>query len=582
MRGRIRNLEQLVVNLINQKAADKPAGSISEAQQDVDSEAHGQPSSDFFARLDIGHTGTQTYAGSNHWTGILNQITEVKKSLEDHLRGDIDEREEEEWDHLNARSTVTFGIPKPTSKAMLIQELVDVGKKDVDRLLALWFNSVDPLLFIIHAPTFLEEYKQFWKDPSSTPIMWIAMLFSIMALGIIVGPRSQGTPFDDDDHMSSPAHKFQQLASSAMVLADIAKSQPYTLETLMIYGECEFLKRDDRHSKIWLMNGVVLRVAIRMGYHRDPSNFDGISPFHGEMRRRVFHVLSTMDTIISFAIGLPTALRSLESDVENPRNLLDADFSPKITALPKERPHSEITPALYTIVMSRVCKVFGEAHELAGKLKLPQYSYIMALNKRLDAAYDRVPEGLRVRPVEDSITDDPVLIMSRYNIELLYQKTRIVLHRMYLTAGQSDARYAESQRICLEAALELLQCQNTIFHACQPGGQLNKVWWYLSSLCTYDFLLAAMVLCLELHHLRIEDNSSSRIPEWLGILESTREIWANQPPRYRDAVRGAEILKVMIQSTSRDGPRSAGKRALQNDEGQSEYPKYLLGQQLIV
>ena len=151
----------------------------------------------------------------------------------------------------------------------------------------------------MHCPTFQEEYNQFWLDPASTSVMWIALLCSAMALGIILGPRnpgmtahaaaydfSTGPSFNGSssdgtqDYLKSEVSRLQQLASSAMVLADVTRSQPYTLETLMIYGECEFLRRDDHHSKFWLMNGVTMRVAMRMGYHREPSNFKNMTPFH--------------------------------------------------------------------------------------------------------------------------------------------------------------------------------------------------------------------------------------------------------------------------------------------------------------
>lgn len=209
------------------------------------------------------------------------------------------------------------------------------------------------MLFIIHAPTFQEEYNQFWRDASSTSVMWIALLYSAMALGIILGPRNPGmnayaAAFNSAgfintsthlngtvDSLNSAANRFLQLASSAIVLADVTKSQPYTLEALMIYSECEFLRRDDCHSKTWLMNGVSMRVAMRMGYHRDPSNFKGMSPFQGEMRRRVWHFLNMMDTLISFAIGLPAVVRRIESDTRAPQNLYDADLSPGMTTSPR-------------------------------------------------------------------------------------------------------------------------------------------------------------------------------------------------------------------------------------------------------
>jgi len=420
-------------------------------------------------------------------------------------------------------------------------------------------HSADPLLFIIHAPTFMEEYNQFWRNPSRTPVMWIALLYSAMALGIICGPRNPGMNEDagapdasngPHDYMSNLVTRFLELASSAMVLADIAKSQPYTLETLMIYSECEFLRRDDHHTKIWLMNGVSLRVAMRMGYHRDPSNFKGMSPFQGEMRRRVWHVINMMDTLISFTVGLPAVVRRVENDVRPPRNLMDSDIFPGMKKMPKERNSSEITAATYNIAKSRVCAVFAEAAELAQKITPPKYATVVALEKRLEEAHNMVPEGMRVRPLELCMNDAPVLIMGRYNIELLYMKTKLVLHRTYFTAGQTDPRYADSRRICIETAREILNYHRIIFEACQPGGQLNKVWWYMSSLQTYDFLLAAMVLCLELNHLKSVGNSSEKITEMIASLQGTYDIWANHPNRYRDSIRGAEILKAMLNKWS--------------------------------
>lgn len=590
MRGRIRNLESLVVNLINQKSQETGTNGTVNAESNGTTKEAEEPNPETFGELRISNSGNETnYVGAGHWSSLLKEIEDVKNDLEEE---DDDEPQEEEWNDANARSTVTFGMPRRITKAELIAEMPP--KDEVDRLLPLWFNrytlssllfdqslihphSADPLLYVIHAPTFQEEYKEYWKGPSSTPVMWIALLYSAMALGIILGPRnpgmnahaaaydrSSGSPFDpndQNDYLSSCVNRFQHLASSALVLADITKSQPYTLETLMIYGECEFLRRDDHHAKIWLMNGVALRVAMRMGYHRDPSNFHGMSPFQGEMRRRVWHVINMMDTLISFAIGLPAVVRRIENDVRAPQNLLDCDISPDMTELPKERPVSEITPATYTIAKSRVCAVFAEAAELAQKITPPRYSTITALEKRLDEAHNQIPEGMRVRPMEDCITDPPVLIMSRFNIELLYLKTRVVLHRHYLTAGQSDARFVESRKSCVDSALEILKYHKIIFHACQPGGQLSKVWWYMSSLQTYDYLLAAMILCLEMHHLKMVGDPSGRITELFGVLEDTYGIWANHPNRFRESVRGAGILRSMLQKF----PSAAESQKIQQD-----------------
>ncbi|KAF2007545.1 hypothetical protein P154DRAFT_454391 [Amniculicola lignicola CBS 123094] len=577
MRGRIRNLENMVVNLINQKAQEQVPieSSVAEHNAPAPKEPE-EPSAESFGMLRISHTGNETnYVGAGHWSSLLKEIEEVKDSLDED--DGADEFSEDVWDEMDNRSTVTFGVPRPVTKSILIQEMPP--KEEVDRLLPLWFNSSDPLLFVIHKQTFQEEYNQFYRDPSTTPVMWIALLYSAMALGIILGPRNPGMTVrsgqrlldDNNDNLTKAANKFQQLASSAIVLADISKSQPYTLETMMIYGECEFLRRNDRHAKIWLMNGVTLRVAMRMGYHRDPSKFKGFTPFQAEMRRRVWHVLNMMDTLISFSIGLPTTLRRVESDVKVPANLFDYDISADMTELPKSRPDTTVTPASYSIAKSRICAIFGEAAEQSQMIVPPRHSTIMALDKKLTEAHEAIPVAMRVRPMEDSITDPPVLIMSRFNIEVLYQKTRLVLHRYFLTAGQSNPRFSESRKTCVDAAKMLLHYQNIIFHACAPGGQLNKVWWYMSSLTTFDFLLGAMVICLDLNHLQSKEPTSPQIEEYTTILENTYNIWTHNPNRFKESSKGAEMLKAMLKKCADQREAQATSQASTTAESEQDY-----------
>lgn len=317
------------------------------------------------------------------------------------------------------------------------------------------------------------------------------------------------------------------------------------------------------------MIGIIIRVALRMGYHRDARHFDNITPFQGEMRRRAWHLLYQIDVLVSFAIGLPSMIRRIESDTQPPHNLLDTDFSVHCTELPKERPFSEITPGSYTIAKSRVCAIFAEAAELSQLVVPPIHADILAADQRLQEAYAAIPDGLRVRSMELSITDPPVIIMARFNLELLYQKTRTVLHRKYLVVGQTDPRFAESRKICVDAAMHTLRHQDVIFHACQPGGQLHKVWWYMSSLTTYDFLLATMVVCFELNYIRVEEASPEFkgppcpfVPEMIRLLKNTFDIWSNHPNRLSESSKAAKILGAMLNKLA--GPINSDKDAAGN------------------
>ena len=590
-----------MVSLINQKTAQQDEDSQRERSSSSDQpratteleEPEDEVNAATFGQLRINNSGTNAetkYVGAGHWSTILKEIEEVKDSLEGEDGDPLADEDDDESEHANLswntfadRSTVTMGMPDRMTKAELLRA---IPQKDyVDRLLPLFFNSVDPIVYVIHGPTFQDEYKRFWRDPSKTPVMWIGLLYSAMALGIALGSRNPAinphspnihhvdrSPFNDSDNMMQSIFRYQKLAASAIALGDIDNCLPYTLEALMVYTRCEFLGNENYQSKIWLAHGVLTRVGLRMGYHRDPSHHKGMSPFQGEMRRRVWHMLNMMDTLISFAIGLPNGIRHIEHDVRLPLNIFDTDFSVNSEELPKPRPFTELTPSTYVICKIRLCGVFGEAAELYQKVLPPKHTAILALDKKLEEAHDLVPLGLRVRPLEESITDTPMIVMSRFTLELLYQKSRVVLHRNYLRAGQSDPRFQKSREICVDASMEILRLQSVIFNACQPGGRLNQVWWYMATLTTYDFLLAAMVLCLELAHLHAQSREAGAIESphfhpMLSLLETTYEIWERQTNKFQESIRGAGIIKAVVKRFA--GPPGSGTQS--HDSGNSTF-----------
>lgn len=53
----------------------------------------------------------------------------------------------------------------------------------VDTLIAECFVHADVLHILLHAPTFQKQYENFWKQRQLTPIMWIGILYGLLAMG---------------------------------------------------------------------------------------------------------------------------------------------------------------------------------------------------------------------------------------------------------------------------------------------------------------------------------------------------------------------------------------------------------------
>ncbi len=112
-------------------------------------------------------------------------------------------------------------------------------------------------------------------------------------------------------------------------------------------------------------------LAMRRGYHRDPAPHPQITPFQGEIRRRVWTFVRQCDLLISFQFGLPAMIRTDHIDTETPRNVYDDELHEDMKQLPPSRPNFEATPMSYMISKSKMTFLFGRMVERTGSITTP-------------------------------------------------------------------------------------------------------------------------------------------------------------------------------------------------------------------
>jgi Fungal specific transcription factor domain len=306
--------------------------------------------------------------------------------------------------------------------------------------------------------------------------------------------------------------------------------------------------------RLWLALGVFLRLALRLGYHRDPSHYPFLTPFEGEMRRRMWCLMWSFDVLSSFSIGLPDMIRQVQSDVKLPQNFLDADFYPSIQKLPPARPPNEITPSSYMITKTSVSRVFARAADLSHQVDPPDHAAVQALDQELEKAHEAYPAPFRIASAQSSILDPSPVIFNRFKLELLYLRTKCVLHRRYLIT-QKTPEEENSRESCVNAAIMMLRYLDEIAKA-KVGGQLT-VGYMFNNISSPDFLLSAMVVCVELNQLT---NAPIQTPETVqqirklrDILEMTYSFYIEPPTSFRPPEKAVKALELMLGKKSKPG-----------------------------
>merc|ERR1711881_225274 len=591
-KDRIAQLEGLVVQLMNRGGSDpsppasedgtsirlrgaqtleKPNGVVSKESPQSDTSLDSV--SQDLTYLKINSSGQSTYRGGSHWEAILDSIADLRESVEDEDVDDaIPEDITKDEQYPSFSKVVIIGVPPPVTRDVLISSLPP--KHIADRLLWHWFNSTDPALGMIHQPTFLTQYDMLWSQPHKISTMWLALLYCILSLGSKIALFTITNERRGTIHASLNPDKLQQLAASAMALADYTKPQRYVLEALMLLVSCEYMNFGRGHH-IWLMLSYIIRLALRMGYHRDGDNYASISVFDAEMRRRAWNIMYTFDVLHSYQEGMPSMILDILSDTKPPQYLLDVDFGPDSKELPIPRSPSEVQPVSYRVIKNRLSKTFARACDMSNMTQAPDYDEVVKLEQQIEHIRADTPANLKFAGMSQAILDTPGMIFNRYKLELLFHKTRCVLHRRYMSQDSVGSPKERSREICVKAAMRIMEHHEAIFVAAQDGGQLSSSRFYVAAMNAADFLLGAMILCLELHLISTAPSptlagpNQDRVEEMRSLIEKSYNIWKQPVNHFADTEKAAKAMEAILQKIPR--PSALGTSSTNTPDTSREF-----------
>lgn len=421
---------------------------------------------------------------------------------------------------------------------------------------------------IYHQTNNIAQYDQFCNDPNRVSLPWLAFLYGCMALSVGMFRRAlEQLPAPLGD-AADEISRFERNCCYCLLHSNYTTVGKYKVEALLVYATIEYTKRSNSAMSVSIILGITIKLAMQMGYHRDAKHYNNISALEGEMRRRAWTVICQLDTLTAFQAGIPKQTQHWQSDTEPPRNIFDADFDENTVDLPPSQPDSVFTEASYLISKSRVMAAFGQISDLAYSRHPVNYEKVLEIDRRLEEAHELIAPPLRMRPLSQSVTDSSGLMMKRYTLDVLYQKARIVLHRKYLVEARYNPRLSYSRGVCVNAAKETLRHQYDLFQESQPGGRFDKDNWFFRTLQNHDFVLAAMVICLELfkhndigspagqQQQQQQQQPSPASPaerdNLIEILRNSREIWRSNLKYSVEARKAFSALTIMLKKAEID------------------------------
>ncbi|KAJ4070234.1 hypothetical protein NW753_001108 [Fusarium oxysporum] len=366
-----------------------------------------------------------------------------------------------------------------------------------------------------------------------------------MSMAVSLQKKEAGVHGVSASELQTTLDTYRTLTIHCLVAGDYLRSSAHTVETLILHFAVDQEADADANIGNWVLMGVIIRIAMRMGLHREPSHWPNIRPLQAELRRRAWTALYSIDFFTSTQIGLPRIIKDSQCDTRPPSYLLDSDIGFEHNTLPPERPHSEPSMLAFNIHRHGVIKVAAEIYDTT-EAGPPSPATIATLQAKLERATDSLPDWLRLKPLEESIADSPATILNRMMLDIITQKAIYLLHRHSFVRGSAGEESVGSNEICIKAALAILEHQRRMNEETQPGGLMYNIRWRVAAPLRHEFMQATMMLCFALSRYDAGRDLHRR-SDILRALILAKDIWETRSDQSLEAQRAVKAISVMLE-----------------------------------
>ncbi|WXC46538.1 hypothetical protein QX201_006239 [Fusarium graminearum] len=469
---RLHTLENLVKELRSQleaaNAASSRGASSEAASPPENTRAATSPSSasttsdvqKHFGRMVLKDANQRRYISSGFWSRISDELEGLKM---DTRRTEDDVESSDEKDLPTATPSTQELHREPLDRhAFLFQHglsLSPPGNQDfnplpsqIPFLLDIFEENINIMIYIVHMPTIRKMVRSSRGSSPKIDLKNQALLFSIYYAAI--------TSMEDDDALTNFGAtktelnlKFRRGLEQALAKADFLNDPDIIhVQTLAIF--LSLARRYDSPVYVWMMTGLMIRMAHAVGLHRDGSRFPHLSPYEVEQRRRIWWMVIVIDIRASEDQGTEFTINKDSFDTKMPININDSDLSPETKQVPVEREGvTDMSLAIAMCELGHVSMQLMASSLQSGGLGLDDQAQL------LDHYRKKLEEGYFQYSIEpDDIINWVGIVVTR----LVLSKLTLLVYLPSLFTSPSDRFSDEVRDKLLIAAIEIAEHNHSL------------------------------------------------------------------------------------------------------------------------
>ncbi|KAI0395576.1 hypothetical protein F5Y17DRAFT_187706 [Xylariaceae sp. FL0594] len=477
---RLRHLENLVKTLSGQleqaqaqaqTSAGSSTGDSPGSSSTHDSDAYQQkpPSSiqSQFGRLVLNDSNRSRYISSGFWSRVNDEIDDIKAEAQHLDEAHVDTSEDEAHPGTTPSSHELERPPADRHAFLFRHNLSSPGPdmrdlrplpSQVPFLLDIFSENVNFVMQIVHMPTVRKMVRHLrYSDGQLTPANE-ALMFSIYYAAI--------TSMEEDEVLDNFRSTKSELNLKYRLGLEYALARADFLnvpDLVLVQAFAIFLflvRRYDSPRFVWMMTGLVIRMAQSLGLQRDGTHFKDLTPYEIEMRRRVWYGLCALDVRASEDQGTDFTIQHGSFDTKLPLNINHDDLDVDTKELPAEREGlTDMTAGLYSMEVSNISRqmmVPGIEYEEQNRLVEKIYA---TLDRRvLRFPHDSTPFG--------KLLHWTLIVVTR----VMCGKLKLFIHLPVLFSSPGEHFSDEVRNKLLVAAIEVAELNHALFSekACRP------------------------------------------------------------------------------------------------------------------
>jgi hypothetical protein len=325
----------------------------------------------------------------------------------------------------------------------------------MDELVGLYFNMFESCYRIIFQPSFLAEYKSFLERPESAESAFLLQLSLVLA--------AAGRVHSDADVCHDIAGKSQNWIhiSQTWLSAPLEKDR-LTLKSIQV--QCLLLLCRQIYyvgaDLVWISTGSLMRMAMHMGLHLDPDHLGEMNELQKQIRRRLWYTILEMNAQAALDSGMSPMIHDGDYNTQPPSNVSDRDL---LHTTGQQQQEEEALDGLFkSSNQSSIQSILAESLPLRLEVTRlinslqdePTYDHILTIGKKLALASGEATANLD--RATSRINDLPARQFAQSHCSHLIRRFTLCLHFVYAIKSKRNPLYSHSQRVCLEAALDII------------------------------------------------------------------------------------------------------------------------------